>query len=231
MSSTSAKANFHKPEEFWPKKPGATWLFWPLRYLLELAVRCLYWVRFEGLENIPRKGAAILAPNHVSALDPVFIAIGIRRRVTALGNARYFKGKNGWFFRAMGQIPLVPGNDKSKKEAFECIEQILHHGGMAGVFPEGNRALDGKLHRGHTGVAILAQNTKAPVIPIGVIGSYKVYPKGKKIPRFFRKITIRIGRPIVFDDSSQVREFTDRIMAEIRELSGQEYVDTYSERT
>lgn len=231
MSSTSAKANFRKPEEFWPKKPGATWQFWPLRYLLEFAVRCLYWVRFEGLENIPRKGAAILAPNHVSALDPVFIAIGIRRRVTALGNARYFKGKNGWFFRAMGQIPLAPGDDQSKKEAFECIEQILRRGGIAGIFPEGNRSLDGRLHKGHTGVAILAQNTKAPVIPVGVIGSYKVYPKGRKIPIFFRKITVRIGRPLGFSNNPDIRGFTDQVMLEIENLSGQEYVDTYSERT
>lgn len=231
MLGSTNKTEFQKPAEYWPKRPGFSRLFWPIIIFLEIAVRCLYWVRFEGLKNIPKTGPVILAPNHVSSLDPVFIAIGIHRRITALGNARYFQGKNGWFFRAMGQIPLIPGDSQSKKVAFECIEQILRQDGMAGVFPEGNRSLDGKLHKGHTGIAILAQNTQALVVPVGVIGSYEAFPKGKKFPRLFMKIRVKIGRPLSFDNNPDIRGFTDQIMLAIENLSGQEYVDTYSERT
>ena len=102
------------PEANGPKRPGFTRTYWLLRYGLELLMRCLYRVKLEGAENLPRRGAAIVAANHLSALDPPFIAIAVRRRLTALTNARYFSGKNGWFFRGMGQIPLVPGDDDSR---------------------------------------------------------------------------------------------------------------------
>ncbi len=217
-------------ESYWPKKPGKSKLYWLLRYGLEILIRLLYRVKVEGAENVPSRGPIILAANHISAFDPVLVAIALRRRITALGNARYFQGKNGWFFRGMGQIPIIPGDDGSKEIAFAAFHEVLENGGVAGIFPEGNRSRDGKLHRGRLGVATLTQQSQVPVVPIGIIGSYEIFPKGKKWPKFFRTVKIRLGRPISYaQDEPSERTFTDSLMMEIKHLSDQEYDDTYSE--
>lgn len=219
-----------KPEPYWPKKPGKSKLFWLLRYGLEILIRLLYRVKVEGAENVPSRGPVILAANHISAFDPVFVLIVLRRRITALGNARYFQGKNGWFFRGMGQIPIIPGDDKSKEAAFEAFHDVLEDGGATGIFPEGNRSRDGKLHRGRVGVATLARQSQVPVVPIGIIGSYEIFPRGKKWPKFFRTVTIRIGWPLRYTEHVKSdRSFTDTLMKEIKHLSRQDYDDTYSE--
>ncbi len=218
-------------KSYWPKKPGTSRMYWVLRYPIVALLRLLYRVKFTGLENIPKSGPAILAPNHISAFDPIFILMGMPRRVTAMGNARFFRGKNGWFFKAMGQIPIIPGDDDSRDKAIACSAEIVRQEEITAIFPEGNRSRDGKLHRGRTGVGHLAQTTGAPVIPIGVIGSYEVLPKGKTWPRFFRRVAVHIGEPMYLHDTDKaaVRPFVDELMEQIAKLSGQEYEDTYTE--
>lgn len=218
-------------ESYWSRKPGRTVSYWLLRYPIVALLHLLYRVKFTDLENVPKSGAAILAPNHISALDPVFIFMGIRRRITALGNARYFQGKNAWFFKAMGQIPIIPGDDSSKVLALDCCEELLGEGQLVGIFPEGNRSRDGQLHRGRLGTAELAARTGAAVIPVGIRGSYEVLPRGKKWPRLFRRIEVHIGPALHLCDSSQrgLRTFTDALMMHIAVLSDQEYDDTYTE--
>lgn len=219
------------PESYWPKRPGFTRTYWLLRYALELLLRCLYRVKLEGAENLPRRGAAILAANHLSAFDPPFVAVAIRRRITALANARFFAGSNGWFFRGMGQIPLVPGDDASRDEAFDCARELLTHGRLVGIFPEGNRSLDAKLHRGRLGVATLARLAAVPVVPIGILGTFEVLPKGRKTPRLFRRITVRVGEPLQSTHTTAAgdRAFTDAVMDAVAALTGQERSDTYTE--
>lgn len=220
-----------RPEPYWPKRPGFSVAYWFLRYGLELLMRLLFRVKVVGGANLPRKGAVILAVNHVSAFDPPFFAIAFRRRITALSNARYFDSKNGWFFRGMGQIPLVPGDDASKDLAFGCAQDLLGHGKVLGIFPEGNRSLDGKLHRGRLGVATLAREADVPVVPAGIVGTFDVFPKGAKRPKFFRRITIRVGEPMTHPsgDAADDRAFTDAVMDALAALTGQERSDTYTE--
>ncbi|MFN8104331.1 MAG: lysophospholipid acyltransferase family protein [Acidimicrobiia bacterium] len=220
-----------RPEPYWPKRPGFGVAYWVLRYGLEVLMRLLYRVKVEGSANVPRKGSVILAANHLSAFDSPFFAIGFRRRITALANARYFESKNGWFFRGMAQIPLIPGDDASKDLAFASARELLGHGKILGIFPEGNRSLDGKLHRGRLGVAVLAREAGVPVVPAGMVGTFDVFPKGAKKPKFFRRITIRVGEPLTHPSGNAVddRAFTDAVMASLAELTGQERSDTYTE--
>jgi len=220
-----------KREPYWPKRPGFSVAYWFLRYGLELLMRLFYRVKVVGAANLPRDGAVILAANHLSAFDPPFFAIAFRRRITALANAKYFKSKNGWFFRGMGQIPLVPGDDDSKDLAFACALDLLGQGKVIGIFPEGNRSLDGKLHRGRLGVATLAREAGVQVVPAGIIGTFDVLPKGAKMPKMFRRITIRVGEPLTHpgSDAAADRTFTDAIMDVLADLTGQERSDTYTE--
>jgi 1-acyl-sn-glycerol-3-phosphate acyltransferase len=104
-----------------------------------------------------------------------------------------------------------------------------------GIYPEGTRTRDGMLHRGHTGVARLALRTGAPIVPVGLIGTDDIQPVDKRMPRLFRRVTVRFGEPL---DASRYRDFdvehlalrelTDEVMYEIGQLSGYEYVDTYA---
>lgn len=220
-----------RPQPYWPKRPGYSVAYWFLRYGLELLMRLLYRVKVEGGANVPRKGAVILAANHLSAFDPPFFAIAFRRRITALANARYFESKNGWFFRGMGQIPLVPGDDASKELAFESARDLLGDGKIVGIFPEGNRSRDGRLHKGRLGVAVLARETGVPVVPAGIVGTYDVFPKGARKPKMFRRITIHVGEALTHpsSDAADDRAFTDAVMDSLAELTGQERSDTYNE--
>jgi len=128
------------------------------------------------------------------------------------------------------------GGDASAK-ALDASAAILNAGELFGIYPEGTRSRSGALHRGHTGVARLALRTGTPIIPVGIVGSREVQPPDAKLPRPFREVTIRFGAPIdvcrYIDRSSDplvLRQITDEVMYEIRNLSGQEYIDTYATR-
>ena len=112
---------------------------------------------------------------------------------------------------------------------------MLADGGVFGIYPEGTRTRDGFLHRGHTGVARLSLRTGTPIVPVGLIGTDEVQPIDKRMPRLFRRVTLRFGEPL---DAARyagadvehlaLRELTDEVMYEIGQLSGYEYVDTYA---
>jgi 1-acyl-sn-glycerol-3-phosphate acyltransferase len=177
----------------------------------------------------------ILASNHRSFLDSVFIPLVVRRRVTFVAKAEYFDDpKTAWFFRGVGQIPIRREGGTASERALASASEVLAAGGVFGIYPEGTRTRDGFLHRGHTGVARLALRTSAPIVPVGLIGTDDIQPVDKKMPRLFRRVTVRFGEPL---DASRylgydvehlaLRELTDEVMYEIGELSGYEYVDTY----
>ena len=140
-----------------------------------------------------------------------------------------------WFFRANGHIPLRRGEGADWKRALEAAADALAAGELFGIYPEGTRSKDGRLHRGHTGVAMLALRTGAPVIPIGFIGTDKAQPVGAKTIHPFKRITIRIGPPVDFSAQAGqpkgqrvLRAMTDAVMAEIQRLSGQESTGKYA---
>jgi 1-acyl-sn-glycerol-3-phosphate acyltransferase len=210
-----------------------------LKLLLTPIFLLLWRVRVEGAEHVPAGGPVVLAPNHVAFLDSVFLPLVVRRRVTFVAKAEYFDSwKTAWFFRACGQIPMRREGGSASERALAAARDVLECGGVLGIYPEGTRSPDGRLYRGHTGVARLALACRVPVVPVGLVGTDKVQRPGSNLPRPFKRVTVRFGAPIdvsrFADDAGcdplALRAFTDELMFEIRQLTGQEYVDRYAKR-
>lgn len=193
-------------------------------------------VHVEGAHHIPRRGPAIIAPNHTSVLDSFFVPLVLKRRITYVGKAEYMDDwKTRLLFPAMGMIPIDRSGGDASARALDASAAILNAGELFGIYPEGTRSRNGHLHRGHTGVARLALRTGSPIVPVGIIGSCEVQPPDAKLPRPFREVTIRFGAPIDVEryqdranDPLVLRQITDEVMYEIRNLSGQHYIDQYA---
>lgn len=196
----------------------------------------------EGLDNLPASGPVIVASNHLSLADPFVIPVVVPRRVTFLAKAEYFEGSGvsgaflRWLFSALDQIPVQRGGQRGAKAALDTALQVLENGDAFGIYPEGTRSPDGRMYRGHTGVGWLALTSGAPVVPVGLIGTDRIIPIGKRLPRLHRP-TMRFGAPLDFShyageaSSPQARRaVTDEITRAILELSGQEYAGVYNER-
>lgn len=196
------------------------------------------WV--SGVENLPARGAVILASNHISVVDSVFLPLSITRRVTFLAKSDYFTGRGpkGFvmrtFMNSIGQLSIDRSGGRASEASLGGGMQVLGRGGMLGIYPEGTRSPTGKLYRGRTGVARLILESKASVVPIAMIDTDKAMPIGRRIPKV-RRIGIVIGEPLDFSrfdglesDRFILRSITDEIMVEIGRLSGQEYVDVYA---
>jgi 1-acyl-sn-glycerol-3-phosphate acyltransferase len=211
-------------------------LYWIIKAILTPVLRLVYRVRVEGRDHVPSQGPVILAANHRSFMDSLFLPLVIRRRVTFVAKAEYFDDKKtAWFFRGVGQIPIRREGGSAGERALASATDVLEQGQVFGIYPEGTRTRDGYLHRGHTGVARLALRTGAPIVPVGMIGTDEINPIGRKLPRLFRTVSIRFGSPITADryagreqDPLVLRQLTDEVMFELRQLSGYEYVDTYA---
>ncbi|HEY4409302.1 MAG TPA: lysophospholipid acyltransferase family protein [Acidimicrobiia bacterium] len=206
------------------------------KFLLTPYLRLFFRIRVEGREHIPRQGPAILASNHISFCDSFFLPLVVPRRVRYIAKAEYFDNwKVAWFFRANGHIPLRRGEGADWKRALDGAAEALAAGELFGIYPEGTRSKDGRLHRGHTGVAMLAARTGAPVVPIGFTGTDKAQPVGSKMIWPFKRITIRIGPPVDLGAPTEgpkgqraLRAMTDAVMTDIQKLSGQEYTGKYA---
>jgi 1-acyl-sn-glycerol-3-phosphate acyltransferase len=200
------------------------------------AMKTLWKVKATGLEHIPVSGPAIVCPNHISFLDSPFLMWTLPRKLTFVGKAEYLDSwKTKYLFPAVGMIPLDRSGGEASKVALDLARGVLERGELFGIYPEGTRSRSGKLHKGHTGVARLSMETGAPIIPVGIRGTDQIQPPEAKLPRLFKECEIRFGRPIPpsrygdrATDRLVLREMTDDVMFEIRELSGQEYVDTYA---
>lgn len=206
------------------------------RAVLTPPFRFLWSVTTEGMDNIPVTGGAIIAPNHISVLDSFFVPLVLPRRITYVGKAEYMDDwKTRFLFPAMGMIPIDRSGGDSATAALDAAAGCLEAGELFGIYPEGTRARDGLLHKGHTGVARLALRTGSPIVPVGIIGSDQVQPPDAKFPAPFRRVHVRFGRPISVEryqdranDRMVLRQIVDEVMYEIRNLSGQTYVDSYA---
>jgi 1-acyl-sn-glycerol-3-phosphate acyltransferase len=155
-----------------------------------------------------------------------------------VAKAEYFDDpKTAWFFRAVGQIPIRRGGGSASQRALDSAMDVLRGGSLFGIYPEGTRSPDGKLYKGHTGVARLALQSGAPVIAVAMVGTREAQPIGQVKPNFFSPIGVKFSKPMSFDrykdradDPRALRQITDEIMFELRSLSGQEYVDRYAKR-
>ena len=209
-------------------------------FVLGPLLRVLFrpWVR--GIENIPATGPVILASNHLSFSDTIFLPLQSRRPVVFLAKSEYFTGKGikgaltRWFFKSTGQLPIDRSGGKASEASLNTGLSVLGQGQVLGIYPEGTRSPDGRLYRGRTGIARMVLEAKVPVVPVAMIDTEKVQPIGKRLPRI-RRIGIVVGTPLDFSrfdgmegDRIVLRAVTDEIMYELRKLSGQEYVDAYA---
>jgi 1-acyl-sn-glycerol-3-phosphate acyltransferase len=215
--------------------------YWLLKYVvLGPVLKLLFRPRVQGLANVPATGPVILACNHLSFSDSIFTPLIVKRRVTFVAKAEYFTGKGikGWlmrqFFSGTGTIPVDRSGGRAAQAALDTLLRVLRSGGIAGIYPEGTRSPDGRLYRGKTGVARLALESGAPVVPVALLNTDEIQPTGQLMPKV-RPVGIRFGEPLDFSryagaggDRFVERAITDEIMYELMTLTGREYVDVYA---
>ncbi len=196
------------------------------------------WV--SGAENIPAHGAVLLASNHLSFIDSIFLPLVIERNMVFLAKSEYFTGKGlkGWltkmFFLGTGMLPIDRSGGKASEASLNTGLRVLAEGHILGIYPEGTRSPDGKMYRGRTGIARMILEAGVPVVPVAMIDTDKVMPIGSKWPKM-RRLGIVFGEPLDFTrfegmegDRFILRAVTDEIMYELAGLSQQEYVDVYA---
>jgi 1-acyl-sn-glycerol-3-phosphate acyltransferase len=218
-------------------------LYWLLKYVvLGPALKLIFRPQVEGRDNVPDDGPAIIASNHLSFSDSIFMPLMVKRKVTFVAKAEYFTGRGikGWlikmFFVGTGTIPVDRSGGRAAQAALDTQLRVLREGNLAGIYPEGTRSPDGRLYRGKTGVARLALESGAPVVPVVMLNADEIQPPGKVIPKI-KRVKIRFGEPMDFSryaglagDRFVERAVTDEIMYELMELSGREYVDVYAQK-
>jgi 1-acyl-sn-glycerol-3-phosphate acyltransferase len=192
-----------------------------------------------GQHNVPRTGPAIIAANHLSAADEVFTPITAGRQVVYFAKSEYFtapglRGKlTAWVFTEFGLVPVDRANPRAAAGTIDVGVSLLSQGKVLGIYPEGTRSPDGRLHKFRTGIARLALRSGAPVVPVGIVGSDRVLAEGEQ--RWHRApVEVHYGPPLDFsgrtedERSSRVlREVTETVREAVQKLSGQEYVDSY----
>jgi 1-acyl-sn-glycerol-3-phosphate acyltransferase len=213
-----------------------------LHRIIPPVLRAIWRPHVIGLEHVPRTGALILASNHQSFIDSVVIPAVTPRPVNFLAKSDYFEGRGvkgtlvkAWF-ETFGALPVDRSDSKAAIASLDTALGVLSEGGAFGIYPEGTRSRDGRLYRGRTGVAQLALTSGAPIVPVGLLDTDRLQPVGSNRPRLVR-ITVKFGEPIdvrgLYDGvpaGKARREITDRVMAAIQELTGQEEAGIYNER-
>lgn len=201
-------------------------------------VMALWRPRVSGLENLPETGPFLVASNHLALVDSFAIPVVAPRQVRFIARADLWqkKGPGGWvmrrFFTVIGTVPVERGTLRSAQGSLDVALQVLRDGDGFGIYPEGTRSRDGRLYKGRTGAAWLAQQSGAPVIPVGLRGTEKIFAPGRRLPRRV-PVSIAFGAPVDFSDIDpslsdgvRRREMTRRIMDAIAALSGQERADS-----
>jgi 1-acyl-sn-glycerol-3-phosphate acyltransferase len=215
--------------------------YWFMKYVvIGPIVKAVFRPWIVGRTNVPPSGAAILASNHLSVSDSIFLPLMIDRRMSFLAKSDYFTGTGlkGWatrvFMKATGQIPVDRTGGKASEASLNTGLQVLGRGDLLGIYPEGTRSPDGKLYRGRTGIARMALEAHVPVVPVVMVDTDTMMPIGQRLPNVVR-VGVVIGEPMDFSrfagmegDRFVLRSITDEIMHELSKLSGQEYVDVYA---
>ncbi len=215
--------------------------YWLLkRFLLGPLLRVFFRPWVQGLDHVPATGPVILASNHLSFSDSIFLPLVLPRRVTFIAKSEYFTGRGvkgrltAAFMRLAAQLPMDRSGGKASEGALRAGLKVLGRGELLGIYPEGTRSPDGRLYRGKTGIARLALEARCPVVPVAMIDTERVQPPGKLVPTIGR-VGVRLGRPLDFSryeglegDRFVLRSITDEIVYELMLLSGQEYVDVYA---
>ena len=208
-----------------------------LRAFLTPFLMVLFRPKVKGLRHVPGSGPVIIASNHLSFSDSIFMPLVVPRKVTFLAKSEYFTspGPKGLLkkltFIALGQVPVDRSGGRRSEAALITGLKVLAEGKCLGIYPEGTRSPDGRLYKGRTGIARLAIESGAPIIPVAMFNTEKIQPTGTVVPKVMR-VEMIFGEPMYFEgdstDLQHLRDVTDQIMQTIQALSGQEYVDTYA---
>jgi 1-acyl-sn-glycerol-3-phosphate acyltransferase len=203
-------------------------------------MRLLWQPKVTGIENVPASGGAIIASNHLSIVDSLFLPLIVPRPVTFAAKSEYFTGTGlvnritAAYLRATNQLSVDRAGARAGQAMLEAALGLVQQGGLFAIYPEGTRSPDGRLYRGRVGVGWLALHSGLPVIPVGMSGTQRVLPPGRKVPRI-SSVRISIGEPLTFDaykgqpcGARQRRAVTDEVMKSIQALTGQEYVPIYA---
>ncbi|MCX6450241.1 MAG: lysophospholipid acyltransferase family protein [Actinobacteria bacterium] len=197
----------------------------------------LFRPKVSGLRNVPQNGPVIIASNHLSFSDSIFMPLVVPRKVTFLAKSEYFTspGLKGFIkkmtFIALGQVPVDRSGGRRSEAALLTGLDLLADGACIGIYPEGTRSPDGKLYKGRTGIARMAIESGAAIVPVAMFNTAEIQPTGQVVPNV-RRVEMIFGEPMYFEgdttDLKVLRQITDEIMDKIQELSGQEYVDIYA---
>ncbi len=212
--------------------------YWLVKAVLRPLFRVFFRPIVSGEQHVPRTGGAVLASNHLSMCDSLFLPVMTRRKMTFLAKNEYFTGRGlkgrakAAFVRGTGLIPLDRSDTDHAAAALATGTRVLREGRLLGVYPEGSRSPDGRLYRGRTGAARMALEARVPLLPVAMIGTDVVQPIGEVRPHLAR-VQVRIGAPIhppaLAEDAEgvrcQARALTEQVMAAIAELSGQQRAD------
>jgi 1-acyl-sn-glycerol-3-phosphate acyltransferase len=210
------------------------------RALLAPFARLVFRPRIVGRKNVPKRGAVIIASNHLSFADSIVITLVSPRSVSFLAKAEYFTGRglrgrlSKAFFSGVGAIPVQRGAGAAAQDALNDGLEVLRAGNAFSIYPEGTRSLDGRLYKGRTGVAWLALTSGAPVVPVALTGTQEIQPVGSRVPKLAR-VTVEFGTPLevsghgAAESGRARRAATDEIMAAIQAMSGQDLAGVYNE--
>ena len=218
--------------------PGAGKAQQRVRAVVAPVATRLWTINTSGYERLPAEGPAILCPNHISFLDSAFLMLTVPRNISFVGKAEYMDSwKTKYLFPALGMIPIDRSGGEKSAAALDAAETVLGRGELFGIFPEGTRSRDGVLHKGRTGAARLAMKLGCPIYPVGIVGTDEIQPPDAKAPKLRRSCEITIGRPVRPERYARGpehlawRSMIDEVMYEIREMTGQDYVNTYAGAT
>ena len=189
--------------------------------------------KVSGLRFVPTNGPVIIASNHLSFSDSIFMPLVVPRKVTFLAKSEYFTspGLKGFIkkitFIALGQVPIDRSGGKRSEAALLTGLRLLKENHCIGIYPEGTRSPDGRLYKGRTGIARMAIESGAPIIPVAMFNTAEIQPTGQVVPKV-RRVEMVFGEPIYLTgdptDQELLRKETNKIMETIAALSKQEYV-------
>jgi 1-acyl-sn-glycerol-3-phosphate acyltransferase len=215
--------------------------YWLMKYIvIGPIVKAIFRPWIIGRKNVPAEGAAILASNHLSFADSIFLPLMLDRPVAFLAKSDYFTGKGlkGWatrlFFKGAGQIPIDRSGGRASEASLNTGLQVLGSGDLLGIYPEGTRSPDGKLYRARTGIARMALEAQVPVVPVVMVDTDTMMPIGQRMPRIMR-VGMIIGEPLDFsrfagmeNDRYILRSVADEIAVALQRLGQQQYDDVYA---
>lgn len=193
-------------------------MFYIAKFLVFMAMKIAFSMKLVGKENIPKNTTVIFASNHRTNADPPLISCGLKGKHSFMAKEELFRNKFfGWLIKNLGAFPVSRG--KGDSAVLDKAVENLENGRNLMIFPEGTRSKDGKVHRGHSGAAVIAARSGKPIVPVGIVFGEKL--------KFRTKITINYGEPIYPEDyvevcdtpnPRQLVKLKNRYMADIKAL-------------